>query len=87
MKAMIVESPFGILAFNDKNNLVDKIMFPKKPSVAAKILTEIKAGRMPVEVSKLISILQKREYTLFVFENAELATEARDKMKIEVEVA
>jgi nucleolar protein 56 len=41
---------------------------------------------MPVEVSKLLSILQKKGCTLFVFENAELATEARDKMKIEVEV-
>lgn len=87
MKATIVESPFGILAFNDKKNLVDKILFPKKPAVAARILAEIKAGRMPVEVSKLVNTLQKEGYTLFEFENAELATEVRNKMKIRVEVA
>ena len=87
MKATIVESSFGILAFNDQNELVEKVLFPKKPQEAAKTLIKTEAGKITDEVSTLITTLKQKGFDDFLFENANLAKEVETKMAIHVETS
>lgn len=87
MKAAIVKCPFGILAFNKENKLIEKKLFPKKPQIAAKVLMKIEAGRMVDEVVKLITVLQKIGYDSFVFENVNLAKEVQKRLGVKVQVS
>lgn len=87
MKATIVESPFGILAFNDEDQIIDKALFPKKPQTAANILMKIEAGKMPTEVADLVNLLRKRGYDYFTFENASLAKEVEQRLDVYVEIS
>ncbi len=87
MKATIVESSFGILAFDQENRLVEQALFPKKPQEAAKILGKIEAGKLTDEIVSIIEALGKKGYKIFVFENEILAKEAEKKLDAEVEVS
>ena len=87
MKAFIIQFPYGITAFDDKNNLVEKVLFPKKPQAAARSLLKAEAGKMSDEVFSLISLLKNVGYDTFIFENANLAEEIQKKMNVTVEVA
>jgi hypothetical protein len=40
MRATIIESSFGIMAFDEEDNLVAKVLFPKKPQEAAELKQE-----------------------------------------------
>ena len=75
MKAFIIHFPFGVAAFDDKNGLVEKVLFPKKPQAAAKSLLKAEAGKMSDEVFSLISLLKNSGYDVFVFENVNLSEE------------
>jgi len=86
MKASVVECSFGILAFNEENKLIEKVLFPKKPQNAAQTLAKIEAGRMVDDIAELINRLRKSGYETFVFENASLANEAKEKFRVKVEV-
>ena len=87
MKAIIVECPFGILAFSEENKLIEKLLFPKKPQTVAKTLVKIEAGKIVDEVAKLINMLRKSGYDISVFENANLAKEVQEKLGVKVEVS
>jgi len=87
MKAVIIECPFGILAFNEENKLIEKALFPKKPQTAAKALVKIEAGKTVDEVADLINMLRKSGYEIFVFENANLAKGIQEKFGVKVEVS
>ena len=87
MKAFIIQFPYGVVAFDDKNSLVEKVLFPKKPQGAARSLLKAETGKMSDEVFSLISLLKNVGYLTFVFENANLAEEVQRKMNVTVEVA
>ncbi len=86
MKAVVIQFPFGVAAFDDKNSLIEKALFPKKAQAAAKILLRTETGKLSDQVSSLITLLKNIGYDTFVFENANLAQEAQQKLKINVEV-
>lgn len=86
MKATILECTFGVLAFNEENELVDKALFPKKAQLAANTLAGIESGKMPDDVVSLIKRLQKDGYEILIFENANLAKETQAKLSVNVEV-
>jgi len=86
MKATILECTFGVLAFNEENELVDKALFPKKAQLAANTLAGIESGKMPDDVVSLIKRLQKDGYEILIFENANLAKETQAKLSANVEV-
>ena len=44
MKITVVESTFGILAFDEGNKLIATALFPKKPQFAAKALAQTESG-------------------------------------------
>ncbi len=87
MGAIIIESAFGILAFNKESEIIGSVLFPKKPQKAAKILAKIEAGKFVDELSQLIDKLAKNGFDTFVFESPELANAVREKLNVNVEVA
>jgi len=87
MKATIIETPFGVLAFDEENKFMEKVLFPKKPQLAAKALSKIEAGKAVDEVADLVNRLRKGGYDVFVFENASLADDVKEKLGVHVEVS
>ena len=86
MKAFTIQFPFGVAAFDDKNSLVEKVLFPKKPQAAARSLLKAETGKLFDEVFSLVTLLKTVGYDTFVFENASLAEEVQRKMAVTVEV-
>jgi nucleolar protein 56 len=86
VRATIIESTFGILAFNKESEIIESVLFPKKPQKAAKILAKIEAGKLD-EIARLIDKLVKNGYDTFVFENSDLANAVHQKLNVKVEVA
>jgi nucleolar protein 56 len=87
MKATVVETSFGILVFNEHNELEGHALFPGRAQAAAEALLKIEAGRMPDEMVDLITHMRRHGFNTFVFENATLAREAKGKIGVEVETA
>jgi nucleolar protein 56 len=87
MKAVIVQLPFGVVAFNEENKLIEQSLFPKKPLAAAEALVKLEAGKVSGELSALVNKLKDAGYDTFAFENATLAGEAQKKLNVTVEVA
>jgi len=85
MKAVIVQFPFGVVAFDEQGNFADKVLFSKEPLAAAKSIMKIESGKIS-EISSLLTTLQNLGYTLFVFENSSLANAAQRKLNVNVEV-
>ncbi|UCE29297.1 MAG: C/D box methylation guide ribonucleoprotein complex aNOP56 subunit [Candidatus Bathyarchaeota archaeon] len=87
MKAAIVECMMGVFAFGETNKLIEKIFFPKDPKETAEKLAKIEIGKTTDEITRLVAKLQRKGYTIFVFESSELARGTREELNIEVEVA
>jgi nucleolar protein 56 len=87
MKVVIVQFPFGVLAFDEKNKLIEKSLFPKEPDAAAKAIVKIEAGKISEEVLALIKRLQDADFDTFVFENADLAGEVQRRLNVKVVVS
>ena len=77
MKASIVECSFGVLAFNKENQLIGKVLFPRKPHEAAKIIASMESGKTSDEVVELVRNLHENGYETFVFENVSLAKDVQ----------
>jgi len=86
-KLFIIDSLMGILAFNEKNEIVDKVLFPKNPEKVAEKILRIESGEVIGEVEQLIKRLDgsKKDIT-FVFENDSLAKKVHEKFNVKVEV-
>jgi nucleolar protein 56 len=87
MKAVVIQFPFGVVAFDEENNLIEKILFSKESQAAAKTIMKIEAKKISEELSALITRLQNAGYDTFVFENADLAGEAQRRLNVKVEVS
>lgn len=87
MRVTVVESVMGILGFNEKNELVDYILFPKDAKKTAEIILQLESGKIVNELADLVEKLVAKGATFFVFENAETVRNAHEKLNIAVEVA
>jgi nucleolar protein 56 len=85
MKAVIVQFPFGVVAFDAEGNVADKMLFSRKPQQAAKSLVKIEQGKIS-EITSLIKALQDAGFDAFVFEDAGMADEVQRKTGVNVEV-
>jgi nucleolar protein 56 len=83
VKATIVESVIGVFGFGEDNELVETVFFPKDPQKTAEQLLKIEKGNVIKEISGLVDKLRAKGYTQFVFENQEMARNAREKLNIE----
>ncbi|UCC33942.1 MAG: C/D box methylation guide ribonucleoprotein complex aNOP56 subunit, partial [Candidatus Bathyarchaeota archaeon] len=70
----------------EKNELVDNVLFPKSPEKTAQKIGRIEKGEIVDEIVALIKKLQRRGYASFVFESSRIARNAQEKMNVEVEV-
>jgi len=86
MKATVVPTIFGVLAFDESNRLVAHSLFPKKPEEAAKTILEIESGKTVREVADLINYLKNVGYTTFVFENPALAADVMRRFSVATEI-
>mgnify|MGYP000188546736 CR=1 FL=1 len=86
MKATIIECPIGILAFDEKNNLLEKSLFPKVPKEAAEKLNALKKGKSINELQVLVENLKNRGYESFIVESESLAKILKEELKIEAEI-
>ncbi|MDR1992369.1 MAG: C/D box methylation guide ribonucleoprotein complex aNOP56 subunit [Nitrososphaerota archaeon] len=86
MKAFIIQFPFGVAAFDDKNQLIEKALFPKKPQTAAKSLLRTEQGKLSDQTTSLITLLKNTNYNTFIFTNNKLAQEAQRRLKINIEL-
>jgi nucleolar protein 56 len=87
MKAVIIQFPFGVVAFDEANNIVASKVYPKKPQAAAKAIAEIESDKLSGETEALIAQLQTSGYDVFAFENQNAANEAQTKLGINAEEA
>jgi nucleolar protein 56 len=85
MKTAIIQFTFGVVAFDEQNNLVEKVLFPEKPQEAAKKIMATEAGKI-AEIKSLVTLLQNSGYNVFAFENANVAGEAQKRLSVKVEV-
>jgi nucleolar protein 56 len=85
MKATVFQFTFGVVAFDEQNNLVEKVLFPKKPQAAAKKIMKAEAGKID-EVKSLITLLQNAGYDMFAFENANVAKTAQRSLGVKADV-
>ncbi len=86
MRVTIAESIMGVLGFNEKNELVDWVLFPKDATKIAERLLSLETGKIVDELAALIERLKEKGYTFFLFENAETARNSHERLKIAVEV-
>jgi nucleolar protein 56 len=86
MRVILIHFPFGVAAFDERGNLADKMLFPKKPLVAAKKISKTEAGKIPLETASLVRMLQNAGYDNFLLENGKLAREAKISLKVKTEV-
>jgi RNA processing factor Prp31 len=85
MKAIIVQFPFGVVAFGPENKIAGKVVFPKRPQAAAKTVAKINEGKLTADLERLITSLQSEGYDTFVFDNPELADSAKRRLNIPAE--
>ena len=87
MKAIIIQFPFGFIAFNEENKLVAQGLFPKKPQAAAKTLVKLETQKVAGKLSALVKRLKAAGFDVFAFESADVAAEAQKKLGVTAEVA
>ena len=86
MKAILIESSFGILAFNEDNKLVDRSLYSKKPQKAATTILKTEAGKLTIEAQTLIKTLREKGYDTFVLENPSFAETMKNTLQTNVEL-
>jgi len=82
MKATIVQCIIGVFGFGEKDQLLDKILFPKDPARIAGKLEEIDVGKVIDEAAMLVEKLQAKGYTEFAFASSDMARNAHEKLEI-----
>lgn len=87
MKATIIATLMGVLAFDEKGQVADRILFRKDAKLIAKKLNTVDMGRVINEITSLVKKLRKKGYDAFVFENATIAKTIEKKLKVKVSVA
>jgi nucleolar protein 56 len=87
MKATIIQSLIGVLSFDEKGQVVDKIVYAKDPKLIAEKASLTDAGKTLNETIALVQQLKKKGYSAFVFENATIAKTVENKLGVKVEVA
>jgi nucleolar protein 56 len=87
VKAIIIQCPFGMVAFNEETKLIGQVLFPKEPQKAARILARIEAGKMVGEVAELVDRLRKKGFDTFVSENTSLAKAVQKELGVKIQVS
>jgi len=87
MQAIVVQFTFGIVAFDEKYNFNDIILFNKDPELAAETIINNENGKLSSEIGSLIRLLQNKDFDEFLFENNNMAKAIQKTMNIAIELA
>ncbi|MCW4009299.1 MAG: C/D box methylation guide ribonucleoprotein complex aNOP56 subunit [Candidatus Bathyarchaeota archaeon] len=87
MKAIILQFPFGVVAFDEAGKIEASRVYPKKPQTAAKQLVKIDPDKISEEAAALITHLQANGYDTFLFESQIVAAQAQAKFGVTTETA
>lgn len=82
----VEESILGVFGINERNEIVERSLFPMDPKRIAVALGRQQAGEVTREAEKTIEKLIQRGFKKFIFTNKALANAAKDRWRIEVEV-
>ena len=74
--------PFGLMAFGEEKQLVEKAVFPKNPQAAAKAISNLNEGKLTKDFEILINTLKTAGFDTFVFDNSELAEGAKKHLRV-----
>jgi nucleolar protein 56 len=85
VKAIIVQFPFGVVAFDEAQTIVGSKVYPKKPQAAAKAIAKNEPDKLSEETEALIAQLQTSGYDVFAFENQNVANNAQTKLGVTAE--
>jgi len=86
LRASIAECIVGVFGFDENNELIKSILFPKNAEKIAERIERSQRGGIVKELEKLISDLKALGYESFVFESDLLAKTVHEKMDVDVEV-
>jgi len=84
MKATILASLIGVLAFDQDGEIVDKILFGKDPRLIAEKLNAVDNGKPIDEIFSLTQRIEKKGYSTFIFENTAIAAAVEKRLNLEV---
>jgi nucleolar protein 56 len=87
MKTKIVGSIIGVLALDEKNQILEKVLYEKNAETAAEKILKLEDGDLTSDVEALIKKLEKDGCDELVFENPALAKSVRERFNIKVETA
>ncbi len=86
LKATIVETAIGLLAFDEGSILREQLLYAGKPEAAARTLSQLETGTVTNELVELVDRLKKKGFDTLVFENDRLANNVRQKLSVTAEV-
>jgi nucleolar protein 56 len=87
MKAFLIQYPFGLLFFDEKQKPLDTSLFPKKPAAAAKAFLKLEEGTISDDLAQLLGSLKEKGYDTLIVENSNLAQEIRKNTKLVIDVS
>jgi nucleolar protein 56 len=87
MKAILIQFPFGVVAFDENGVITASKVYPKKPQAAAKAIAKIEPDKLSDETSALVAQLQTSGYDTFAFESQAVASQAQTKLSVTTETA
>ncbi|NIO37767.1 C/D box methylation guide ribonucleoprotein complex aNOP56 subunit [Candidatus Bathyarchaeota archaeon] len=74
------------MAFNERDEMIDSVLFPREPERAARILSEIEAGDFVEEIAHLVESLLTKNHEMFLFENTGLAKTTKERLNVKTKV-
>jgi len=86
MRCTILELVFGVVALDDKMNVVDYILFPKNPVDLAEKLYIMETGGVLDELIELVSRLKNKGFKYFVFERESSSRLIRERLNVDTVV-
>jgi len=86
MRCTVLELVFGVVALDDKMNVVDYILFPKNPVDLAEKLYIMETGGVLDELIELVSRLKNKGFKYFVFERESSSRLIRERLNVDTVV-
>lgn len=87
MKAFLIQYPFGLLFFDEKQKPLDTSLFPKKPAAAAQAFLKLEEGEISDNLARLLDSLKEKGYDTLIVENSNLAQEIRKNTELVIDVS
>lgn len=86
MKCTVLELVFGVVALDDKMNVIDYVPFPNNPVDLAEKLYIMEAGGVVDDVIKLVDRLKSKGFKTFVFERESSSRIVRERLNVETTI-